>query len=49
MLRAAACFKTIYVPRNIEVYKQFTTTMVENSLKYNINWEMDDDVSLLQS
>ena len=48
MLRAAACFKVIYVPRNIEVYKQFTT-MVENSLKYNINWEMDDDVSLLES
>ena len=48
MLRAAACFKIIYVPRNIEVYKQFTT-MVENSLKYNINWEMDDDLSLLES
>ena len=28
MLRAAACFKVTYVPRNIEVYKQFTT-MVE--------------------
>ena len=48
MLRAAACFKIIYVPRNIEVYKQFTT-MVGNSLKYNINWEMDDDVLLLES
>ena len=48
MLRAAACFKVIYVRRNIEVYKKFTT-MVENSLKYNINWEIDDDVSLLES
>ena len=36
MLRAAACFKTIYVPKNIKVYKQFTT-IAENSLKYNTN------------
>ena len=48
MLRAAACFKIIYVLRIIEVHKQFIA-MVENSLKYNINWGMDDDVSLLES
>ena len=48
MLRAAARFKIIYVPGNIQVQKQFIA-MVENSLKYNINWEMDDDVSLLES